>query len=162
MEQFDPGSKGCGRSKGYQGSDGHRHSPFEGFGKGRAPGNGIAVASATGAVSAGGKGSKGKNSTAEGASNHFTVPIRNFSSLPPTKLCTFWLQSPDACLKGDACTFAHGKAELNPSSLPMNEGVSRFLHTGFKPKVMCKYIAETGDCQKGLLCTFAHSAEEMQ
>lgn len=73
MEQFDPGSKGCGRSKGYQGSDGHRHSPFEGFGKGRAPGNGIAVASATGAVSAGGKGSKGKNSTAEGASNHFTV-----------------------------------------------------------------------------------------
>ena len=40
-------------------------------------------------------------------------PIRNFSSLPPTKLCTFWLQSPDACLKGDACSFAHGKAELH-------------------------------------------------
>lgn len=46
-------------------------------------------------------------------------PIRNFSCLPPTKLCTFWLQSPDACLKGDACTFAHGKAELHLAIEPL-------------------------------------------
>ena len=39
--------------------------------------------------------------------------------LPPTKLCTFWLQSPDACLKGDACTFAHGKAELHLAIEPL-------------------------------------------
>merc|ERR1712003_507975 len=77
----------------------------------------------------------------------------------PTQLCQFWVDSPSSCAEGNACPLAHGLAELEMSSRAA-AGISRFHHTGFTPKVLCKF-AQTGHCGKGLLCTFAHSQEEL-
>ncbi|CAK9091138.1 unnamed protein product [Durusdinium trenchii] len=88
--------------------------------------------------------------------------VRPFpDALRPTKLCAFWMQDPWMCQKGEQCTFAHGLPELRADVAELSaRSVSRFHHTGFKPKVMCKNIAK-GHCYKGLVCTFAHSMEEM-
>lgn len=77
----------------------------------------------------------------------------------PTKLCTFWLQDPALCQKGEQCTFAHGIQEL-PPEIAATCGVTRFHHAAFKPTQMCTFF-EQGKCQKGLNCTFAHSPEEL-
>ncbi|CAE7800473.1 unnamed protein product [Symbiodinium necroappetens] len=82
------------------------------------------------------------------------------SNFKPNKICSFWLKDPSLCLKGDACSFAHGVLELHPNSVETC-GVSRFLHSGFKPRVMCKNIYAGNGCLKGLWCTFAHSPDEM-
>ncbi|CAJ1451083.1 unnamed protein product [Effrenium voratum] len=78
----------------------------------------------------------------------------------PVRMCTYWLQSPEKCLKGDVCTFAHGIHELTPESAA-GCPVSRFLHTGFTPTALCKNLTFQGECLKGAKCTFAHSPEEM-
>ncbi|CAE7754732.1 unnamed protein product [Symbiodinium pilosum] len=111
-----------------------------------------------------GKGMDGKGMDGKGmaAVNAAAAPAgsRFGDSFMPTRICSFWLKDPGACLKGDACSFAHGVAELHPNSV-QECGVSRFLHTGFTPRVMCKNIHSEHGCYKGLWCTYAHSAEEM-
>lgn len=102
------------------------------------------------ALPAGGKGDKGKGCIA----NRFAD-----GGFKPMKLCQFWLTNPASCGKGDACSFAHGVAELNQSAVDTC-GVSRFHNTGFKPVQMCKF-ADSGQCAKGLGCTYAHSMSEM-
>lgn len=63
--------------------------------------------------------------------------VRSFQEgLQPTELCSHWLKSPELCQNGDLCPFAHGVPELRPDMAEQQrELVSRFLHTGFKPKV---------------------------
>ena len=63
--------------------------------------------------------------------------VRTFQEgLQPTELCSHWLKSPELCQNGDLCPFAHGVPELRPDMAEQQrELVSRFLHTGFKPKV---------------------------
>mmetsp|Transcript_67145 Transcript_67145/g.148975 ORF Transcript_67145/g.148975 Transcript_67145/m.148975 type:complete len:332 (-) Transcript_67145:33-1028(-) len=88
----------------------------------------------------------------------------------PNKICTYWLQDPSTCTKGDMCSFAHGVLELilgagyrrhlHPQAIA-NCGINRFTHTGFKPRVMCRNVGTDTGCLKGLLCSFTHSAEEM-
>lgn len=77
----------------------------------------------------------------------------------PTKMCTYWIKDPNACNKGDQCSFAHGIAELRPDAVATCN-VSRFLHTGFRPTRICNFFVQSG-CHRGLQCTFAHSEEEL-
>lgn len=77
----------------------------------------------------------------------------------PSKICQFWIKNPQACQKGDACTYAHGVQELRPDMVAMC-GISRFHNTGFKPTQQCKYFSQ-GTCTMGMSCTFAHGEEEL-
>eukprot|EP00928_Gymnodinium_smaydae_P011611 TRINITY_DN14265_c0_g3_i1.p1 TRINITY_DN14265_c0_g3~~TRINITY_DN14265_c0_g3_i1.p1 ORF type:complete len:496 (+),score=40.47 TRINITY_DN14265_c0_g3_i1:57-1544(+) len=85
------------------------------------------------------------------------LPARNLV-VAPTRICTFWMRSPDACAKGTACTFAHGVQELR-SDCVAHCGISRFHHSN-NPTRMCAYV-QTG-CRRGLSCSFAHNEEELR
>jgi len=75
----------------------------------------------------------------------------------PTKLCEAWVLDPSACQDAN-CDFAHGVRELQPSAAE-SCGVSRFLHTGWKPQQQCNFFLQ-GTCAKGVNCTFAHTPED--
>lgn len=81
------------------------------------------------------------------------------SGFKPRRLCSYWIQGPEMCQKGGACTFAHGVMELHADSVE-NCGVSRFHNTGLSPSKMCIHF-EQGTCKRGLSCTFAHNEEEL-
>jgi hypothetical protein len=62
-------------------------------------------------------------------------PSRFRPGFAPVKLCQFWENDPASCMKGNACTFAHGMEELNPQShmrelhsSVSNAGGGYFLH----------------------------------
>ncbi|CAE7243756.1 mkrn1 [Symbiodinium sp. CCMP2592] len=138
-----------------------------GKGKGGKGGKGNAQAvalynSAANTAKGGQSGPTASNSYSGHGHSQTSAPVSRFedSNFKPNKICSFWLKDPSACMKGDACSFAHGVLELHPNSVETC-GVSRFLHSGFKPRVMCKNIQAGNYCLKGLWCTFAHSAEEM-
>eukprot|EP00929_Paragymnodinium_shiwhaense_P083467 TRINITY_DN444_c0_g1_i1.p1 TRINITY_DN444_c0_g1~~TRINITY_DN444_c0_g1_i1.p1 ORF type:complete len:865 (-),score=201.22 TRINITY_DN444_c0_g1_i1:286-2880(-) len=99
----------------------------------------------------------------------------------PKKRCRF-MQKLGYCKNGDACTFAHNDAELNPSSpeweqhargseapppadavadtAAAQQGLNRF-DGGMQPTVRCKFFAASGSCKNGARCRFAHSDEEL-
>jgi len=136
---------------------GKSHAAYEPYGKGGKDGKfagkvGMAALAGplAGKAADGGKGGKGLT----GMSNRFGA-----GGFMPMKLCQFWVESPSSCSKGDACSFAHGVAELNPSMVPTC-GITRFHHTGFHPTQMCTFH-DTGRCTKGITCTYAHSPEEL-
>ncbi|CAL1173662.1 unnamed protein product, partial [Cladocopium goreaui] len=152
-------------SHGSKGSKGSKGSWSKGMGSWSGKSDAFADAAAAYAAAPNEKGARGGNNGKFMPEETHVVnrfKVRNFPSLRPVKLCNFWVQSPEMCQRGESCTFAHGVAELNPQALAMNEGVSRFLHTGFTPRVMCKNITGKGSCSRGLFCSFAHSDLEMQ
>jgi hypothetical protein len=79
------------------------------------------------------------------------------SFFKPTKLCQFWVQSASGCQRGDACTYAHGVQELQPSCIPTC-GITRFHHRQ-APGELCSLFLQ-GQCARGLACPLAHSDEE--
>lgn len=76
----------------------------------------------------------------------------------PTQCCRMWVQDPNSCMKGDACTFAHGLHELKESHRATC-GIDRF-HNMRKPNKICTFFQQNA-CTKGLACTFAHDPSEM-
>lgn len=103
----------------------------------------------------GAKGGGAKGSGKGGPKNRFAD-----KDFRPVKLCQFWVNGPEQCTKGDACTFAHGVQELQPNEAATCD-ISRFLHSNFKPTQMCQFFAKDM-CTKGMSCTFAHSEEELK
>lgn len=103
------------------------------------------------------------------------------SPLWKTRMCEFW--KANKCQKGEACSYAHGEADLRPS--PDFERTSvcpAFLHHGRCDKPHCRYAHSveelrvapnllkskmcsfylSGRCVVGKACRFAHGAEELE
>ena len=82
-----------------------------------------------------------------------------------TKLCRHWSLT-NTCALGDACSFAHGNAELRkfddpvPQSFPGLENVGA-VHSNYKTQV-CRNFELNGMCSFGNLCCFAHGKEELR
>ena len=65
-----------------------------------------------------------------------------------TKLCRYY-STPNWCQKGDACTFAHGDAQLRPGS------------RGPFKTTLCRFFSTPNGCQHGDACTFAHGDAQL-
>lgn len=103
-----------------------------------------------------GKGSKGKDDIFARLGPSRYKPGEEMNM--PFRLCESWLSDPATCQRGADCEFAHGVRELAPTAR-QTCGVSRFLHTGWKPTQVCNFFLE-GSCERGVNCTFAHGPED--
>jgi len=94
------------------------------------------------------------------------MPNRFRPGFAPVKLCQFWINDPASCMKGNACTFAHGVEELqsHASEDSGSTGMkNRFSDTGFKPAKLCQFWSQDPSlCTKGDACSFAHGEEELR
>mmetsp|Transcript_134555 Transcript_134555/g.287898 ORF Transcript_134555/g.287898 Transcript_134555/m.287898 type:complete len:363 (-) Transcript_134555:185-1273(-) len=99
-----------------------------------------------------------------------------------TKICSFWERG--CCLRGNACTYAHGDPELiNPPDLRKTKLCRELMSTGECSRMadcpfahnryelrgtegiyrtsMCRYFSN-GQCRLGALCRHAHSVDELR
>ncbi|XP_023334238.1 uncharacterized protein LOC111705801 isoform X2 [Eurytemora carolleeae] len=74
--------------------------------------------------------------------------IETDSSKKKSSLCKHWAAK-GRCDRGDACEFAHGKANL------ANPGQSN------SKTMMCRYV-QSGQCKSGDACKFAHDPSEIR
>jgi len=65
--------------------------------------------------------------------------------LDKTRICKFYMDG--RCTKGEACTFAHSPAELQPQPI--------FYKTRY-----CPELVRLGACSAGSSCSYAHSRDE--
>ena len=69
------------------------------------------------------------------------------------------------CVKGDACHFAHGEAELRrrDDELPIEVKFKllKVPYNNYKTQV-CKFFEEQGQCHFGKNCTYAHGIAELR
>lgn len=64
-----------------------------------------------------------------------------------TRLCKFYVRG--RCSRGEACSFAHGKEQLQPSP-------------DFYRTRMCMELVKKGACLQGSKCRFAHRPDELR
>ena len=82
-----------------------------------------------------------------------------------TKLCRHFTIT-NTCALGDACSFAHGPAELRkfddpiPKNFPGLDYVGA-VHSNYKTQI-CRNFELNGMCSFGNLCCFAHGAPELR
>lgn len=147
------GKDGCGWGAPLCGKDAWGPYGFNGGPCGK--GCGSKMGKFPGAFAKGGPGAKG------GVPTTPPMPVSRFSpqdECMPSELCPDWVES-GSCQEGVNCLFAHGVHELDPEHVP-SCGISRFLHTGFKPTKTCTFF-EIGKCTRGISCTFAHDDSEL-
>ncbi|KAI5005535.1 zinc finger CCCH domain-containing protein 1-like [Hordeum vulgare subsp. vulgare] len=95
------------------------------------------------------------NGEADGQGQHEEAPPERLYF--KTRLCEKY-EVTGRCMYEDACTFAHGRAELRPPVPPPSHafaGGGRFVNGGGK---VCFNFRDTGACHFGDKCAFPHAA----